>query len=94
MKTPDLQPTIDDLRIAVLRECGDKAAARIERRARHIVWERLAADNRRATDALLATLESLTGPAWLQAQDRVTALFAEHSALMECLGGGEVGHGA
>ena len=86
MKKLNLRPTFDDFRAAVTREYGEKAATRLDRCARRVAWERLVAENRRATDAELALLKTVTGPAWLQVQHRISALFAEHSRLMEIVG--------
>ena len=90
MKRTDLRPTIDDLRAAVLREYGSAASERVESRAKTIAWERLCEANQRATNAELDLAKTLTGPAWLAAQERISALFAEHARLMAAMDGGEV----
>lgn len=83
-------PTAQDYRDAILRERGHDGLVRIDREARWQMIDRLIKANVKSTNEEMASCPSMTADpkthiAYLEHQDRITKLFAEHDRLLAAM---------
>lgn len=77
------QPSLADLLSAVADELGTSGANRVYRAACRARWKRLIAANQAATVVEIAGLRNAHGPAYIAAQKRIDALFAERKRMQD-----------
>ncbi len=76
-------PTDADFEAALGKRfmCGAGVWAQLKSEAHRAAADRLLRDNLAVLKATSESLQTLTGPAWLEAQERFTSLMAEHDEL-------------
>lgn len=77
------QPSLADVLCVIAKERGPDEAFRLERAARKAMWKRLIAANQSAIEIEVAGLRDVTGSAYVAAQARIDALFAERNRMSD-----------